>query len=58
MRPYGEVNLDMAARLDLAAAMLPGPAPQEPSPRTTQQRLEPGPKLTAKGGRRSACPSG
>ncbi|MFI8301705.1 hypothetical protein ACIGCZ_38050 [Streptomyces nigra] len=25
IRPYGEVNLDMGARLNLAAASVPGP---------------------------------
>lgn len=29
MRRYGEVNLDMAVRLDLAAAMLPSPRTAE-----------------------------
>ncbi|MCL7380340.1 transposase [Streptomyces sp. 35G-GA-8] len=28
VRPYGEVNVDMGARLDLAAASVPGPVPQ------------------------------
>ncbi|GAB3949641.1 Tn3 family transposase [Streptomyces sparsus] len=27
VRPYGEVNLDMAVRLDLAAVPVPGPRP-------------------------------
>ncbi|MFK4210368.1 Tn3 family transposase [Streptomyces sp. NPDC030920] len=34
VRPYGEVNLDMAARLDLSSAIVPGPrAPDEPDDR-------------------------
>lgn len=36
VRPYGEVNLNMGARLDLAAASLPGPlAPADQAARST-----------------------
>ncbi|MFF3123686.1 Tn3 family transposase [Streptomyces sp. NPDC057908] len=38
VRPYGEVNLDMGARLDLAAAAVPGP--RAPADQTTRSTVE------------------
>lgn len=59
VRPYGEVNLDMAVHLDLAAATLPSPRIRRSRVQGPhQQRLEPDPTLIAEGDRLSACPSG
>ncbi|MFH8753906.1 transposase [Streptomyces rimosus] len=44
VRPYGEVNLDMDARLNLAAATVPGPRASldgQPAPPRDQERAEP-----------------
>lgn len=39
VRPYGEVNLDMDTRLDLAAVKLPGPrVPTEAADRQSSER--------------------
>ncbi|MEV7616175.1 Tn3 family transposase [Streptomyces sp. NPDC089799] len=40
VRPYGEVNLDMGARLNLAAASVPGPrAPADQAARSTVENV-------------------
>lgn len=44
VRPYGEVNLDMGARLNLAVAAVPGPGPRPTRPRDSPWRThEPAP---------------
>ncbi|WP_326763381.1 hypothetical protein OG978_01095 [Streptomyces sp. NBC_01591] len=44
MRRYGEVNLDMAVRLDLAAATLPSPRTAEAESKDrTSSALNPAP---------------
>ncbi|MGY3061484.1 hypothetical protein ACVWZD_005782 [Streptomyces sp. TE3672] len=44
VRPYGEVNLDMAVRLDLAAATLPSPRTAEAESKDhTSSALNPAP---------------
>ncbi|MFD8230242.1 hypothetical protein ACFV16_40105 [Streptomyces massasporeus] len=40
VRPYGEVNLDMGARLNLAAASMPGPlTPTDQAARSTVENV-------------------
>lgn len=59
VRPYGEVNLDMDSRLNLAAATVPGPRfplDDQPTPSRDREKAEPSPmQAKRRQGRSKAC---